>query len=147
MFRLSHITILREFLVHTKVTTYVALMVWWKHVLLHVWWIWIVCCVLVSRTAHPVYKMWIIQEPNMLELWNKLHFEEKKMESIFIHSSVFSPRGRSGRNQSPVMEPIWLLALHPRQILGDSLPLLFPAFRGSHFRHHVPLRPQRRKRS
>ena len=25
-----------------------------------------------------VYKMWIIQEPNMLELWNKLHFEEKK---------------------------------------------------------------------
>jgi len=32
----------------------------------------------------PVYKMWIIQEPNMLELWNKLHFEEeeKKMESI-----------------------------------------------------------------
>jgi len=28
--------------------------------------------------AHPVYKMWIIQEPNMLELWNKRHFEEKK---------------------------------------------------------------------
>jgi len=32
---------------------------------------------------HPVYKMWIIQEPNMLELWNKLHFEEKKTESIY----------------------------------------------------------------
>jgi len=32
--------------------------------------------------AHPVYKMWIIQEPNMLELWNKLHFEEKKTDSI-----------------------------------------------------------------
>ena len=31
--------------------------------------------------AHPVYKMWIIQEPNMLELWNKLHFEEEKTES------------------------------------------------------------------
>ena len=28
--------------------------------------------------AHPVYKMWIIQESNTLELWNKLHFEEKK---------------------------------------------------------------------
>jgi len=28
--------------------------------------------------AHPVYKMWIIQEPNKLELWNKLRFEEKK---------------------------------------------------------------------
>ena len=32
--------------------------------------------------AHPVYKMWIIQEPNKLALWNKLHFEEKKGESI-----------------------------------------------------------------
>ena len=32
--------------------------------------------------AHPVYKMWIIQEPNALELWNKLHFEEDKTESI-----------------------------------------------------------------
>ena len=28
--------------------------------------------------AHPVYKMWIIQKPNKLALWNKLHFEEKK---------------------------------------------------------------------
>jgi len=33
--------------------------------------------------AHSVYKMWIIQEPNMLELWNKLHFEEKKTESKY----------------------------------------------------------------
>jgi len=33
--------------------------------------------------AHPVYKMWIIQEPNTLELWHKLHFEEKKTESIY----------------------------------------------------------------
>ena len=33
--------------------------------------------------AHPVYKMWIIQEPNMLELLNKLHFEEEKTESIY----------------------------------------------------------------
>jgi len=35
--------------------------------------------------AHPVYKMWIMQEPNSLELWNKLHFEEreKKTESIY----------------------------------------------------------------
>ena len=32
--------------------------------------------------AHPVYKMWIIQEPNKLELWNKLHFKEEKPESI-----------------------------------------------------------------
>jgi len=28
--------------------------------------------------------MWIKQEPNSLELWNKLHFEEKKKtESIY----------------------------------------------------------------
>ena len=34
--------------------------------------------------AHPVYKMWIIQESNTLELWNKLHFEfRKKTESIY----------------------------------------------------------------
>ena len=32
--------------------------------------------------AHAVYKMWIIQEPNMLELWNKLDFEEKKNEEF-----------------------------------------------------------------
>ena len=32
---------------------------------------------------HPVYKMWIIQEPNTLELWNKLHFEEEETESIY----------------------------------------------------------------
>ena len=32
--------------------------------------------------AHPVYKMWI-QEPNKLDLWNKLHFEEEKTESIY----------------------------------------------------------------
>ena len=31
----------------------------------------------------PVYKMLIMQEPNKLELWNKLHFEEKKTESIY----------------------------------------------------------------
>ena len=35
-----------------------------------------------SILAHTVYKMWIKREPNMLELWNKLHFEEKETESI-----------------------------------------------------------------
>jgi len=33
--------------------------------------------------AHPVYKMWIIQEPNTLDLLNKLHLEEEKTESIY----------------------------------------------------------------
>jgi len=32
--------------------------------------------------AHSVYKMWIIQEPNTLELWNKLRFEGKNGECI-----------------------------------------------------------------
>jgi len=30
--------------------------------------------------AHPVYKMWIIQEPKKAALWNKRHFEEKNGE-------------------------------------------------------------------
>jgi hypothetical protein len=38
--------------------------------------------IIILILSHPVYKMWIIQEPNKLELWNKLHFEEKKMDSI-----------------------------------------------------------------
>ena len=33
--------------------------------------------------SKPVYKNWIIQEPNTLDLWNKLHFEEEKTESIY----------------------------------------------------------------
>ena len=44
--------------------------------------------------ANPVYKTWIIQEPNALELWNKLHFEKEKSESIYhvlnIHYLYFS---------------------------------------------------------
>ena len=28
--------------------------------------------------VHPVCKMWIIQEPKKVALWNKRHFEEKK---------------------------------------------------------------------
>ena len=39
--------------------------------------------------AHPVYKMWIIQEPNTLELWNKLHFEKEKTESIYLLTYLF----------------------------------------------------------
>ena len=31
--------------------------------------------------AHSVYKMWIIQKPNKLELWNKLRFKEEETES------------------------------------------------------------------
>jgi len=31
----------------------------------------------------PVYKMWITQEPNTLDLWNKLQFEDEKTEVIY----------------------------------------------------------------
>ena len=40
--------------------------------------------------AHPVYKMWIIQEPNMLELWNKLHFEEEKKNGQYTPCLKYS---------------------------------------------------------
>ena len=52
----------------------------------------IICCQILNLLApelffflilaHSVYKMWIIQGPNKLELWNKLHFKEEKTESI-----------------------------------------------------------------
>jgi hypothetical protein len=32
--------------------------------------------------AHPICKMWIIQEPKKVALWNKRRFEEKEMESV-----------------------------------------------------------------
>ena len=32
--------------------------------------------------AHLVFKMRVIQKPNKVALWNKRHFEEKKMEII-----------------------------------------------------------------
>jgi hypothetical protein len=37
----------------------------------------------------PVYKMWIMQGPNTLELWNKLHFEEKKLR-VYTMFKMFS---------------------------------------------------------
>jgi len=38
----------------------------------------------------PVYKMWIIQEPNKLELWNKLHFEEGEKNGEYIPCLKYS---------------------------------------------------------
>ena len=35
--------------------------------------------------------MWIKQEPNMLELWNKLHFEEKKNGQYIPHLKYSVP--------------------------------------------------------
>ena len=40
--------------------------------------------------AHSVYKMWIIQEPNTSELWNKLHFEDRKKRRVYTMFKIFS---------------------------------------------------------
>jgi len=39
-------------------------------------------CFKYSLPIFVEYKMWIKQEPNKSELWNKLYFEEEKTESI-----------------------------------------------------------------
>jgi len=35
--------------------------------------------------------MWIIQEPNKLELWNKLRFEEEKKRRVYIMFNLLAP--------------------------------------------------------
>ena len=52
---------------------------------------------------------------------------------IHYHSLVFSLRGRVGRNQSPVMWPVWLWSTATWASSWCSLPLFSPAFRRSHF--------------
>jgi len=39
--------------------------------------------------AHTVNKMWIIHEPNRLQLWNKLYFEGKKRR-VYTMFKIFS---------------------------------------------------------
>jgi len=39
--------------------------------------------------AYSVYKTWIKQEPNKLELWNKLHFEERKKRRVNTMFKIF----------------------------------------------------------
>ena len=40
-------------------------------------------------SAHPVFKMWVIQKPNKVALWNKRHFEEKKWR-LYSMFKIFS---------------------------------------------------------
>ena len=40
--------------------------------------------------AHPVFKMWIIQKPNKVALWNKQHFEEEKKWRLYSMFKVFN---------------------------------------------------------
>ena len=39
--------------------------------------------------AHPVFKMWVIQKPNKVALWNKRRFEEKKWR-LYSMFKIFS---------------------------------------------------------
>jgi hypothetical protein len=55
----------------------------------HVSTYWYCCPLLTFRRRNfllnfstPVFKMWIIQEPKEVALWNKRHFEEEKTESV-----------------------------------------------------------------
>ena len=43
----------------------------------------------ISVLAHPVCKMRIIQEPNMVALWNKRHFEEKTERRVCSIFKIF----------------------------------------------------------
>ena len=38
--------------------------------------------IFIQILAHSVFKMWVIQKPNKVALWNKRHFEEKKVKII-----------------------------------------------------------------
>ena len=72
------------------------------------------------------------------------------LRSPFIHSFIYQysalEAGLAGtRAQS--CDRYGSGTLHSGQVLGRSLPLLSPAFRRSHSRHQVPVRPQRRERS
>ena len=39
--------------------------------------------------AHPVFKMWVIQKPNKVALWNKRHFEDKRWR-LYSMFKIFS---------------------------------------------------------
>jgi len=62
--------------------------------------------------------------PTWHTMWPN-HDSILKFIHSFIHSLVFSPRGQSGRSQSPVVEPIWLLA---HCILGKFLGVVCHCF-------------------
>ena len=96
-----------------------------------------------SDNTHPATQYNIQAELNLQRhSWYNLKFIHS-----FIHSFVFSLIGRVGRNQSPVMWPLWLWYTASWASSWGSLPLLSPAFKRSHFRRQVPVRPQRRERS
>ena len=57
----------------------------WRHATLTFW-----RHIIFLILAHPVQEMWIMQEPNTLELLNKLHFEEEKKNGEYIPCLKYS---------------------------------------------------------
>ena len=60
------------------------------------------------------------------------------IDSVVIHSLVFSLEGRAWQEPEPSHVTVGSGTLHPGQVLGGSLSLLSPAFRRSHFSRQVP---------
>jgi len=61
--------------------------------------------------AHPVCKMWILQEPKKVAIWNKRHFEEKNRECaaclkysvlIFVEKNIYKMQHLEGSG-TPVL--------------------------------------------
>ena len=98
------------------------------------------------KTSHP-FTLFNFQENTYTEhikfAYNyktKPHF----FNDSFIHQySALEARLAGTRAQS--CDRYGSGTLHSGQVLGGSLPLLSPAFRCSHFRCQVPVRPQRRR--
>jgi len=80
-----------------------------------------------KSTQYPHYRTHPPPQPHLLIVVTIKTTDDEISPSLhsFIHSLVFSPRGRSGRNQSPVMGPIWLLA---HCILGKFLGIVCHCF-------------------
>ena len=87
--------------------------------------------------------------PARSESLYRLSYPGSPSYHIFIHSFIsIQPlqAGLAGTRAQPC-DRYGSGTLHPGQVLGGSLPLLSPAFRCSHFRRQVPVRPLRRERS
>jgi len=81
------------------------------------------------RPTQQVHSAEVQQFPCTIRNFRGLYAVEQNSSVSLLrrrdHSLVFSPKGRSGRSQSPVMEPIWLLA---HCILGKFLGVVCHCF-------------------
>jgi hypothetical protein len=77
--------------------------------------------------------------------------KERNYETEWLYYFIvisIQPLGQFGQEPEPSQATGMASGtLHPGQVLRGNLPLLSPAFGLSHFRRHVPPRPQRRESS